>query len=179
MKAEQSLSAIFRQLRPAVRQSLSGQSRFRPTLQIAALHQCTHRSTLNPLQHHFSSFSPRNRFNSTSSAVSPSSPSTHSTDESSSAREEPEYQITFTCKPCLHRSTHRISQRGYQTGTVLVTCPSCKNRHLIADHLKFFADKSVTIEDLMREKNQLVKRGRLGGDLEFWDDGTKSESAQT
>jgi mitochondrial protein import protein ZIM17 len=51
-------------------------------------------------------------------------------------REVPSYDLTFTCKPCQTRSTHRISKQGYHKGTVLVTCPSCKNRHLISDHLK-------------------------------------------
>ena len=44
-----------------------------------------------------------------------------------------------------------------------------------------FSDKSVTIEDLMREKGSLVKRGSLSaeGDVEFWDDGsTTPRSAQ-
>jgi protein import protein ZIM17 len=50
----------------------------------------------------------------------------------------------------------------------------------MSDHLKIFSDKSVTIEDLMREKGQLVKRGSLSaeGDVEFWDDGaTTSRSS--
>jgi protein import protein ZIM17 len=39
---------------------------------------------------------------------------------------------------------------------------------------KIFIDKATTIEDLMRDKGQLVKKGSLSedGDLEFWDDGT-------
>ena len=38
-------------------------------------------------------------------------------------------------------------------------------------------DKATTIEDLMREKGQLVKKGSLSedGDLEFWDDGTTTK----
>ena len=48
----------------------------------------------------------------------------------------PSYQLTFTCKPCLERSTHDISKQGYHNGTVLITCPKCKNRHVISDHLK-------------------------------------------
>jgi protein import protein ZIM17 len=57
---------------------------------------------------------------------------------------------------------------------VLIACPSCKNRHVISDHLKIFGDRKITVEDLMRERGQLVKKGTLGedGDLEFWDDGT-------
>ncbi|KAI9824864.1 MAG: hypothetical protein M1832_001469 [Thelocarpon impressellum] len=85
--------------------------------------------------------------------------------------------MTFTCKPCAHRSRHRVSKQAYHGGTVLITCPSCKNRHVIADHLKIFSDKAVTVEDLMREKGQLVKRGELGadGDVEFWEDGTETK----
>lgn len=35
----------------------------------------------------------------------------------------------------------------------------------------------MTIEDLMKERGQLVKRGSLSedGDLEFWEDGTTTE----
>jgi protein import protein ZIM17 len=42
--------------------------------------------------------------------------------------------------------------------------------------LQIFSDKPVTVEDLMREKGQLVKRGSLStdGDVEFWDDGTET-----
>ena len=36
---------------------------------------------------------------------------------------------------------------------------------------QIFADTSFTLEDLMREKGELVKRGSLreNGDIEFWD----------
>jgi protein import protein ZIM17 len=35
----------------------------------------------------------------------------------------------------------------------------------------------VTVEDLMKERGQLVKKGTLGedGDLEFWEDGSVTE----
>lgn len=48
----------------------------------------------------------------------------------------PSYQLTFTCKPCQERSSHEVSKQGYHYGTVLITCQSCKNRHVISDHLK-------------------------------------------
>ena len=48
----------------------------------------------------------------------------------------PAYELTFTCKPCSTRTTHRISKQGYHHGTVLITCPNCTSRHLITDHLK-------------------------------------------
>lgn len=49
---------------------------------------------------------------------------------------QPEYEMTFTCKPCSTRSTHRVSKQGYHYGSVLITCPECRNRHVISDHLK-------------------------------------------
>lgn len=81
------------------------------------------------------------------------------------------YQLSFTCVPCGHRSHHNVSKQGYHTGSTLITCPSCRNRHVISDHLGILSDrKGLTIEDIVREKGQLVKRGTLGedGDIEFW-----------
>lgn len=74
-------------------------------------------------------------------------------------------------------STHNISKQGYHHGSVLVTCPECRNRHVISDHLGIFGDRKMTIEDLMREKGQLVKKGALGedGDIEFWEDDVPAE----
>ncbi|KAI1659689.1 DNL zinc finger-domain-containing protein [Daldinia decipiens] len=91
-------------------------------------------------------------------------------------RIDPHYELTFTCVPCGDRSTHEISKQGYHHGSVLITCPSCRNRHVISDHLKIFGDRKMTIEDLMKERGQLVKRGTLGetGDVEFWEDETVS-----
>jgi hypothetical protein len=50
--------------------------------------------------------------------------------------EQPSYQLTFTCRPCQTRSTHNVTKQAYHGGTVLIQCPGCKNRHVIADHLK-------------------------------------------
>lgn len=54
--------------------------------------------------------------------------------------DRPTYELTFTCKPCGHRSTHVISKQAYHHGTTLVRCPDCKDRHIISDHLKVRAD---------------------------------------
>jgi protein import protein ZIM17 len=85
---------------------------------------------------------------------------------------EPHLRLTFTCIPCDKRSTHMISRQGYYRGSVLITCPNCRNRHIISDHLNIFGDRKVTVEDLMRERGRLVKRGAVGedGDIEFWED---------
>ncbi|CAG8956776.1 hypothetical protein HYFRA_00011165 [Hymenoscyphus fraxineus] len=89
---------------------------------------------------------------------------------------KPTYELTFTCTPCSTRSTHSVSKQGYHHGSVLITCPECKNRHIISDHLNIFGDKSITIEDLMRERGMIVKKGTLSndGDVEFWEDGTSN-----
>ncbi|KUI66647.1 hypothetical protein VM1G_02110 [Cytospora mali] len=87
---------------------------------------------------------------------------------------QPSYELTFTCVPCGTRSAHNISKQGYHYGSVLITCPSCRNRHIISDHLNIFGNRKITVEDLMKERGRLVKRGTLGedGDLEFWEDGS-------
>ena len=181
MKPEQSLSTIFRQLRPALRSPHVRVPRYRRSIPTAAFHQSTlweRPSTTQICQHHHPFFHTQHRCNSTSASTLPTSvPLSTTTQPPTGTEGAPAYELTFTCKPCHHRSTHRVSQQGYKHGTVLIACPSCKNRHVFADHLKIFADKSFTIEDLMREKGELVKRGTLEGDLELWDDGTRSERA--
>lgn len=93
---------------------------------------------------------------------------------------QPSYELTFTCVPCGARSAHNVSKQGYHHGSVLITCPSCRNRHVISDHLNIFGNRSLTVEDLMRDKGRLVKRGTLGedGDVEFWEDGSITNRAE-
>ena len=129
---------------------------------------------------------PRRRWNS-SLAVSGSEPASPKQDL------PPAYQITFTCKPCGHRSSHRMTKQAYHHGTVLIKCPSCENRHVIADHLKVFLDQATTLEDILKKQtadgkplSSLIKKGKLGmrtdsmignegeEDLEFWEDGTET-----
>ncbi|KAI5281916.1 hypothetical protein KEM54_003043 [Ascosphaera aggregata] len=86
--------------------------------------------------------------------------------------QEPAYMITFTCKPCGNRSSHRISHHGYHKGTVLIECPGCKNRHVISDHLKIFMDASSTLEDILAKGGQTIIKAKLDGDLEWWEDGS-------
>lgn len=93
---------------------------------------------------------------------------------------QPTYELTFTCVPCGSRSAHNVSKQGYHHGSVLITCPSCRNRHVISDHLNIFGNRSLTVEDLMRDKGRLVKRGTLGedGDVEFWEDGSTTSRGE-
>ncbi|EDR05843.1 uncharacterized protein LACBIDRAFT_163696, partial [Laccaria bicolor S238N-H82] len=91
---------------------------------------------------------------------------------------EPRLSMTFTCtvEGCGERSTHQFTKRSYERGIVLVECPGCKNRHLIADHLGWFKfgteeGKNPTIEDILRAKGEKVRRGSLGagGVVEYYD----------
>ncbi|EIW79038.1 zf-DNL-domain-containing protein [Coniophora puteana RWD-64-598 SS2] len=85
---------------------------------------------------------------------------------------EPRYSMTFTCtaEDCdRHRSTHTFTKRAYQTGIVIIQCPGCQNRHLIADNLGWFKDsteegKLSNIEDILKARGEQVRRGTIGGD---------------
>ena len=92
-------------------------------------------------------------------AVPPSPPSAFPETSSEAFAEpikRPSYQLTFTCKPCLERSTHDVSKQGYHNGTVLITCPKCKNKHVISDHLKVSLLPARTVTALRHD----VKRGK-------------------
>ncbi|RAH73384.1 DNL-type zinc finger protein [Aspergillus aculeatinus CBS 121060] len=90
--------------------------------------------------------------------------------------QEPAYQITFTCKPCGGRSSHRMSKHGYHRGTVLIQCPTCSNRHVIADHLNIFFDEKSTLEDILARQGDKLMRGYTNGDMEFWENGEGKEA---
>jgi hypothetical protein len=66
--------------------------------------------------------------------------------------------IAFTCKVCSLRSTKTMSKHAYNHGVVIIQCSSCNNHHLIADHLGWFRDGRVTIEDLMYEQGEKVMK---------------------
>ncbi|WVO13440.1 hypothetical protein L204_101056 [Cryptococcus depauperatus] len=89
---------------------------------------------------------------------------------------EPRLQMTFTCTAdsCGHRSSHEFAKKSYEKGIVLVQCPSCKARHLIADHLGWFKEsmeggKLKNVEDILRTRGEKVKRGKVNfdGDIEI------------
>lgn len=77
--------------------------------------------------------------------------------------------VAFTCKVCSHRTHHVMSKQAYTTGVVIIQCSGCKNRHLIADHLGWFRDGSTTVEDLVRENGETVRKiVSDGGDVMEW-----------
>ncbi|KAG9309456.1 zf-DNL-domain-containing protein [Chiua virens] len=84
---------------------------------------------------------------------------------------EPRLAIAFTCTAdgCNHRSAHTFTKRAYERGIILIQCPSCKNRHLIADNLGWFKDDTENgrlknVEDILRTRGEQVQRGTLDAD---------------
>lgn len=81
--------------------------------------------------------------------------------------DKPQLMIAFTCKKCDTRSSHVFSKQAYNTGSVLIQCPGCKNRHLIADNLNMFGDDKVNLEELLKAQGELV--ATTTNDLAFED----------
>ncbi|KAJ8132179.1 hypothetical protein O1611_g1438 [Lasiodiplodia mahajangana] len=123
--------------------------------------------TLQPVRHRLAHTIPKPTLRAQDATSSTSSDATARNKEL-----EPHYKLAFTCVPCAHRSSHIVSKQGYHKGSVLIACPNCRSRHVISDHLNIFGDRDITVEDLLREKGQLVKKGTLGEDedIEFWQD---------
>ena len=105
----------------------------------------------------------------------------------SSTAQHPHYRLAFSCAHCTHVSIHHVSHQGYHHGSVLITCPDCRHKHVISDHLHLLtrqrrllhkADDTAeengthphSVADVVRQFGRLVKIGSLGGDgnLELW-----------
>ena len=68
------------------------------------------------------------------------------------------YVMMFTCKICEQKHARTFSKDAYHQGVVIIRCEKCKNLHLIADNLGWFADKSINIEDIMKKEGQEVTK---------------------
>lgn len=80
-------------------------------------------------------------------------------------------QLQYTCKVCNARNSKLISRLAYTKGVVIVKCDGCENNHLIADNLGWWPDlqeKGIkNIEDIMRDKGEVVRRVGTLDDLEL------------
>ena len=58
------------------------------------------------------------------------------------------------CELCADtRSAKPFSKQAYESGVVIVQCPSCKGRHLLADRLGWFGE-DASIEDTLARHGQ-------------------------
>lgn len=73
--------------------------------------------------------------------------------------------MLFTCAKCDTRAAKAFSRRSYEHGVVIVTCPGCAARHLIADHLGWFGDNG-TVEDFLHERGEESVHLRDDGTME-------------
>mmetsp|Transcript_5083 Transcript_5083/g.12130 ORF Transcript_5083/g.12130 Transcript_5083/m.12130 type:complete len:216 (+) Transcript_5083:70-717(+) len=67
--------------------------------------------------------------------------------------------IIYTCNVCGTRSAKQFTENAYNNGVVIVQCPGCNNRHLIADNLGFFSeeDGGWNIEKAMERMGENVQ----------------------
>ena len=139
---------------------------------------------LAPLQQHY----PRGR----AVALQLVPPDAASGDAASAKQQKPKSQadrflVEFTCNKCGNRNSHSISRLAYTKGTVIVTCPSCKASHLIADNLNWIEDDFKNIEAFMEKRGTPVTKLQaqnapegavLGSIFEGRDDAPASEDKE-
>lgn len=75
----------------------------------------------------------------------------------------PRIGISFTCNVngCGTRISKMIRRSSYEKGTVLIMCPTCKTKHIIADHLGWYSDPAqelTNIEKIAASKGEKVVR---------------------
>lgn len=189
--SKQTLQPSIASTKPATNRAAFAQLRYNPNLNTSSFPFPTSRAlprSQRPQQRQFRSAPVRLNDRSRAESLIPETTPSASNDTDVDASEKPgsipvtgertpigqieqRLSITFTCTvhQCGHRSTHEFSKRSYTKGIVIVQCPGCKNRHLIADNLSWFTeseDEPRTIEQMIEAKGGKVRRGTVGVDGE-------------
>jgi hypothetical protein len=55
-----------------------------------------------------------------------------------------------------------MSKSAYTRGVVLIQCPGCKNRHLIADNLGWFSSDPQNVESIVEDQGGQVRSTSVG-----------------
>lgn len=86
-----------------------------------------------------------------------------------------EMVAAFTCGRCEFRMVKRFSKHAYTKGIVVVQCPNCEVKHLLADNLGWWHDdESKNVEDFLREKGEkFIHLG--GGDYQVYGEENKED----
>ncbi|KAG5476949.1 hypothetical protein LSCM1_05282 [Leishmania martiniquensis] len=83
----------------------------------------------------------------------------------------------FTCSPCDYRMVKRFSKHAYTKGIVIVECPNCRAKHLLADNLGWMEDTAVNIEDILKAKGEsFIRIGGTEGDYQVMMDPAEAAS---
>ncbi|KAG5477210.1 hypothetical protein LSCM4_04428 [Leishmania orientalis] len=83
----------------------------------------------------------------------------------------------FTCGPCDYRMVKRFSKHAYTKGIVIVECPNCRAKHLLADNLGWMEDTAINIEDILKAKGEsFIRIGGTEGDYQVMVDPSEAAS---
>ena len=72
--------------------------------------------------------------------------------------------MAFTCGKCETRSIKGFSKRAYHFGVVVVTCPGCERKHVVADRLGWFGEKGDAGDFIQEKEEEEEGRERGGGE---------------
>ncbi|CAL6339011.1 unnamed protein product [Bathycoccus prasinos] len=85
-------------------------------------------------------------------------------EEEQKKEKKKELYMAFTCGKCETRSIKGFSKRAYHFGVVVVTCPGCERKHVVADRLGWFGEKGDAGGFYPGEGKEEEGRERGGGE---------------